>query len=160
MKKERAAMTIIAKNPPISKPARCQCVQCVALEADPCAAAELEDDGPADTWPAWTDGDVWGLGPGPEAPYHPAEDPPHMSLAEFVDAQQAHYESFGTDAAALVAKALAELACKIRWIQAETVDDFLAREDEVERDARTTWFNAGYDAGRQASPCTCFAPID
>jgi hypothetical protein len=55
----------------------------------------------------------------------------------------------GNPVGAMLAKHMEELAVRIRWVKAETPEDYEARHEIVEQDARETWWKQGYEEGRQ-----------
>jgi hypothetical protein len=72
-----------------------------------------------------------------------------LTLAELVDRQTGFYRGWGTAAGEMIARQMEQLAMAIRWCHAETPADYEARHEIVEQDARETWFNQGFEEGRQ-----------
>jgi hypothetical protein len=93
-------------------------------------------------WPAWTDADLWQLGPGPDEPADEPESYP--SLDAWVDAQADRYDALGTPAADLLAGELRAIAFKVRLTGATTVAEYRARVEQLDEDSRESWRSAGY----------------
>jgi hypothetical protein len=128
------------------------------------------------------DAGTWELGPDPDGPEPSAEDLAEadevfggivaqrhldrcdrLRLAELVDRQTDRYRGWGNAVGDMLAKHLDELALQIRWVQAETPDDYEARIEIIEQDARETWWKQGYEEGKaggrpEAAPYN--APLD
>jgi hypothetical protein len=81
-----------------------------------------------------------------------------LTLAELVDRQADFYRSWVNPAGAMIAGHLEQLAMAIRWCHAETPEEYDARHEVIERDARETWFRQGFEAGRRALPYS--GPLD
>jgi hypothetical protein len=121
--------------------------------------AEFPDDPDAGTWE---------LGPDPDGP-HPTEEDlaeaaevfgamdaqrhldrsDRLTLDALIEHQISAYESWGNDAGRMFAAHMTELLMRVRWVKAETPDDYDARHEIVEQDARETWFRRGFEEGRQ-----------
>jgi hypothetical protein len=67
-----------------------------------------------------------------------------------VDRQTDFYRGWDNAAGDMLAKHVEELAVRIRWVKAETPDDYDARHEVVEQDARDTWWKQGYEEGKAA----------
>jgi hypothetical protein len=76
-----------------------------------------------------------------------------LTLAELVDRQTDFYWSWGNPAGEMLARAMDELALKVRMTDATTPAEFAARADELEDANRETWEAVGYDAGRESCRC-------
>jgi hypothetical protein len=132
---------------------------------------------PGELWPAWTDADVWTItepdpDPDPE-PYAPTADDlaelaelaaaatardfldasERLTLADLAEHQAAFYRRWHNGAGDLFGRIMEDLAQKIRYVSAETPADFEAREETIDRDARQTWEEVGFRAGRDTCPC-------
>jgi hypothetical protein len=131
---------------------------------DPAAAAELDaerrDADAADpaAWPAWTDAECWelddpaggedlGLADPADAWEDQGDDdaPPDadLDLAHWIAAQAARYQSLLTDAGAMVAETLRELASLVRLTGATTPAVARDRLASLERDAVDDMRHAG-----------------
>jgi hypothetical protein len=107
-------------------------------EQHPVNAGAFESD-PVD-WPAWTDSDRWA--PGPE---FDADEPDlYRSLDAWIDAQADRYDALGTPAAILIGEELRSLGFRVRLTGAETPDEYRARGDRIDEDARECWRSAGF----------------
>jgi hypothetical protein len=73
-----------------------------------------------------------------------------FTLAELVDRQTDHYRGWDNAAGDMQAKHMEELALRTRWVKAETPEDYDARYEIVEQEARETWWKQGYQEGRAA----------
>jgi hypothetical protein len=73
-----------------------------------------------------------------------------LKLADLVDRQTHFYRGWDNAAVDMLAKHMEELALRIRWVKADTPEDYDARHGIVEQDARKTWWNLGYEEGRAA----------
>ncbi len=149
-------------------------VPAVEVEADP---DDVESD-PSE-WPAWTDS--WfatptELEPDFEIPPVPAEPTAadlaevaedfgridaqrfldaseRLTLAELADRQVAFYRGWGNAAGEMFARALDELALKIRMTAATTPAEYEARAEVLEREVRDQWEAVGFEAGKASCPC-------
>jgi hypothetical protein len=86
-----------------------------------------------------------------------------LTLPELVDRQADFYRGWNNPVGTMIAKHMEELAVRIRWVKAETPEDYDARHEIVEQDARETWRRAGYEEGlavgrREAMPYN--GPLD
>jgi hypothetical protein len=72
-----------------------------------------------------------------------------LTLAALVDAQADFYRGWRNPAGVMLARHMDELAMRIRWVHAETPGDFEARLEIVDRDARESWWQQGFEEGRQ-----------
>jgi hypothetical protein len=132
------------------------CLACTPAEPDlapDVIPGDLVDPGDVESdpelWPDGWDDHVWNLGPDPAD--EPA--PPTLSLAELVDRQADAYRAWPLDAGRMIARALDELALKIRMTDAATPAEFEARKDTLDADARAQWEAIGYEEGRASCPC-------
>jgi hypothetical protein len=103
----------------------------------------------------WLNGWRWRQGPSAEDPAGAAElfggmgarsrpdRSDRLTLAELVDRQTDFYRGWGNAAGEMLAKHIEELALRIRWVKAETPEDYDARHEIVEQDARETWWKQG-----------------
>jgi SRSO17 transposase len=73
-----------------------------------------------------------------------------LTLAELVDLQAAFYRSWPIAAGEMIARAMEELALKVRMTDATTPAEFEARVEALDADARAQWEAIGYEEGRAA----------
>jgi hypothetical protein len=73
-----------------------------------------------------------------------------LRLPALVEHQAVFFRYWPSAAGEMVARHMEELALRIRWVKAETPADYEARAEIVERDARETWRQAGYEDGLAA----------
>jgi hypothetical protein len=78
-----------------------------------------------------------------------------LNLPELVEYQAQFYKSWPTAAGAMIATALESLAQKIRYVGAATPEDFEARADTIEHEAREQWQEIGYQEGLAAGRSEC-----
>ena len=76
-----------------------------------------------------------------------------LTLAELVDRQAAFYRGWNNGAGEMIARAMDELALKIRLTDATTPDEFEARVEILDRDVREQWEAIGFEQGKAACPC-------
>lgn len=131
-----------------------------AIEPDPAPElpADLVDPDDAgsdpELWPDGWDDHVWNLGPAPDdddAPAASAEAEPRLTLAEMIDRQADAYRALGNGACELIARALDELALRVRLCDARTPDEFDARSGLLEADRHEASYRAGFEDGRAAA---------
>jgi hypothetical protein len=76
-----------------------------------------------------------------------------LGLAELVEHQAAFYRAWPTEAGAMIAEALDDLAAKLQATDARTPDEYRARigilEDEAREQHESVGYQAGLDAGRE-----------
>lgn len=108
---------------------------------------EMVDPGDAESDPVlWSeewDADVWSLGPDPDAAT--------LDLAELVDRQAAAYRAWPLEAGEMIARALDELALKVRMTGATTPAEYEARIEVIDADIRSDWEARGYDRAMEES---------
>jgi hypothetical protein len=78
-----------------------------------------------------------------------------LTLAELVDRQVDFYRSWKTAAGEMIARHLEELACKVRWVSAETPEDYDARSEIAEEERDQTHYQAGFRMGKAAAYDEC-----
>lgn len=111
---------------------------CDPAESMPCQSCvnvhTLPDDLSGDDW---EDGHRYELGPddAPASADEPAPDP--RSLADQVDVEARHYRTLGTAFGDLIARHLAELADRVRFLGATTTDDYQDRHQALLDSVRT-----------------------
>jgi hypothetical protein len=86
-----------------------------------------------------------------------------LSLPELIDHQADWFRSWPSAAGDLIARALDELALKVRMVDATTPEDAMARIEILEQDVRQQWEAIGFENGkaaglRQAAPYN--GPLD
>jgi hypothetical protein len=131
----------VASCCPATEPVPClACSTIEAAAAAPESTVDVEGDpGEAEAdatgWPAWTDADVWMLGPDPaEDPQVEAEAGGLLTLPELVEAEAARYRRMGTKLGDLLAHAMEGLAGTARLVHAFTPGDLEARLEVLEQD--------------------------
>jgi hypothetical protein len=126
-----------------------------AVEVDPFPPDRLDAgdaEAPPELWPDWCDDDTWELGP--DTADEPAEAPaPSLSLAELVEAQAVAYRAWPLAAGAMIARHLEDLAQRIRYVSATTPQEYEARSDQIDREARDQWEAIGFENGRASCVC-------
>jgi hypothetical protein len=138
------------------------CLACTPAEPAPVAEPAPDPDAfppdqvdpgdvesPPELWPDECDDHVWNLGPDPAD--EPA--PPTLSLAELVDRQADAYRAWPLDAGQMIARALDELALRVRLTDASTPAEFAARVEVLDRDIREQWEAIGFEQGKASCPC-------
>jgi hypothetical protein len=75
--------------------------------------------------------------------------------AELVDHQVAFFRSWPIAAGAMIARHLEALAGKIRLTDSTTPEEFEARSDEADRQARQQWEDIGCEQGKAAALAEC-----
>jgi len=149
----------------------------VQAEAEPAIAEappvqidpdDVEAD-PAD-WPAWTD--EWFVNPTDVEPDFELEpsaedvtelaeasaaaaarerlDRPELLPDELADRQAGFFRSWGSPAGEMLARAMDELALKIRLTDATTPAEFAARVEALDAEVRTGWEKIGFENGHAA----------
>lgn len=73
-----------------------------------------------------------------------------LTLAELVDRQVAFYRGWDNPAGEMIARALEELALKVRMTDATTPDEFEARVEILDAQVRADWEAIGYEEGRDS----------
>jgi hypothetical protein len=73
-----------------------------------------------------------------------------LTLAELADHQADFYRGWGNPCGEMFARAMVELALKIRMTDATTPADFEARVEILDRDVRDQWEAIGYQEGLEA----------
>ncbi len=167
---------------PAGEPAACgACVPTATAEDAPTATPDLFPPGdrldPWDAesdpalWPDETDADTWELGPDPDA-YEPTAldlaelaeengqaaarehlDVPTLDLAGLIDHTAEFFAGWPTDAGKLIAETLSDLAQRIRFTSSATPAEYAVRSEQVDLDARESWYAAGYLEGKAACAC-------
>jgi hypothetical protein len=173
---DRVLPAIVPAVLPSATPAPCcapdelePCVECIPATPigggepipprDPCAAAELLDAGPTWTWPDWCDADVWVSDEDMAAiqedfdraiarDYLDRSD--RLKLDELVEHQAAWYRTWNSPAGQMIARALDELALKIRLTDARSPAEYEARIEVLDADVRQQWEAIGYENGRSS----------
>jgi hypothetical protein len=131
---------------------------------------DLDHTGDPSTWPVWCDAFVLALGavelePEPTdadwaevgeladqaAAQRFLDRSDRLTLPELVDRQADAYRAWGNAAGEMLARHMEELALRCRWVDATTPEDYDARHELVERDARESWWKQGFAAGRAAA---------
>jgi hypothetical protein len=172
---------------PVAPVARCVCIECdidpahCSSDCDPGPAGGplergREDDGPArdfrlpgddgaDPDDSGCDPELWG----PEADRHQWNLSPEsaavelldhsdrLTLAELTDRQAAFYRGWGNATGEMFARALEELAVKIRMTDSTTPEELEGRVEVLDRDIREQWESRGYEDAkaifRAETPC-------
>jgi hypothetical protein len=73
--------------------------------------------------------------------------PPTLTLAELCERQVQFYLAWQTDAGDLIAGQLDQLASRIRFLDAKSPSEFIARADVMDRDEADARYRQGFLAG-------------
>jgi hypothetical protein len=78
--------------------------------------------------------------------------PDRLTPAKLMDCQTNYYRGWGSPVGAMLAKHMEELALGIRWVKAETPEDYTARHEIAEQDVRKTGEAIEFEKGRGVLP--------
>jgi hypothetical protein len=76
-----------------------------------------------------------------------------LTLAELVDRQAAFFRAWPLEAGEMIARAMDELALRVRLVDAATPSEYEARADVLDRESRSQWEAIGFEQGKASCPC-------
>jgi hypothetical protein len=78
-----------------------------------------------------------------------------LDLAGLAEFQAQFFRGWGNGAGDLFGRVMEELSQKVRFVGAVTPEDFEAREQTIEQEAREQWEDVGYEQGKAAAKAEC-----